>query len=290
MIKLVNIQKQMLRIIIFCNSIFVAAQSSKTEHDIIFMNDGGKREGKVLSVKDEVVKFVYTGETLEYDLEKADIHKIIFASGRTEIVNYSGNAETNTRQSLPSDRKGKIAVLPFEFISNDPSLDVYLLAEQLQADSYLSIKKYTRGLELQDPITTNNLLAGSKLLYSNLKAITPKEMAELLAVEMVVYGTANIRNSGDSTHQNSYAHQNVMATKNKDGKKENTNSFGTAYSSNSVTTITNYDTKISVNFFNDNGVNVYAASRKSFGSDLDSYLATINYLIKRCPFGSKAKR
>jgi hypothetical protein len=290
MTRLVNKLKPLFSIIIFCNTIFGVAQNTKKMHDSIFMMNGEIKEGTILSIKDKTVKFVYTGETLEYELEKADINKIIFASGRTEIINYFGNTEPYTRQSLPSDRKGKIAVLPFELISNDPGLDVYLLGEQLQADTYLSIKKYTSGLELQDPITTNNLLAKHQLRYSSLKAISPKEMAELLAVEIVVYGTANIRNSGASTHQNGFVSQNVMAAKKKDGKKENTNAYATEYSSNSTTTIINYDTKIILNLFNDKGINIYAVSRNSFGSDVDSYLATINYLIKRCPHGSKAKR
>ncbi|RUT72212.1 hypothetical protein D0817_00915 [Flavobacterium cupreum] len=289
MVRLVNKLKPLLGIIIFCNSIFVVAQTTK-KNDSIFMMNGEKKEGSILSIKDKTIKFVYTGETLEYELEKADINKIVFASGRTEIINYFGNSEPDTRQSRPSDRKGKIAVLPFELISNDPSLDVYLLGEQLQAETYLSIKKYTSGLEMQDPITTNNLLAKYKLPYANLKAISPKEMAELLAVEIVVYGTANIRNSGASTYHGGFVSQNVMETKKKDGKKEKTNAFGTEYSSNSTTTVTNFDTKIILNFFNDRGADIYAVSRNSFGSDVDAYLATINYLVKRCPFGSKAKR
>ncbi|TCN53028.1 hypothetical protein D0809_21200 [Flavobacterium circumlabens] len=290
MTKLVNKLKQVLCIIIFCNSIFAVAQSAQKEQDILFMTNGEKKEGKILSIRGNTVKFIYTGETLEYDYEKADINKIIFASGRTEIINYFGNSEPAARPSLPSERKGKIAVLPFEFMSNDPSLDVNLLGEQLQADSYLSIKKYTMGLELQDPITTNNLLAKNRLLYSNLKVISPKEMAELLGVEMVVYGAANIRNSGNSTQQNGFASDNVTATSKKDGKRENASLYATEYSSNTVTTTTNYDTKISLSIFNDTGANVYAVSRNSFGSDLDAYVGTINYLVKRCPFGSKAKR
>jgi TolB-like protein len=290
MIRLVNKLKPLLCIIIFCNSILVAAQSTKKAYDTIFMSNGEKKEGTILSLKDKTVKFVYTGENLEYELEKADINKIVFASGRTEIINYFGNSEPDARPSQPSGRKGKIAVLPFELISNDPSLDGYLLSEQLQAETYLSIKKFTSGLELQDPITTNNLLAKYKLSYSSLKAINPKEMAELLAVEFVVYGTANIRNSGDSTYEDGFVSQDVVATKKKDGKRERMNAYGTEFSSNSITTVTNFETKIILHFFNDRGADIYAVSRNSMGSDADAYLATINYLIKRCPYGSKSKR
>jgi hypothetical protein len=41
--------------------------------------------------------------------------------------------------------------------------------------------------------------------------------------------------------------------------------------------------------YNDQGTSLYSESRKAFGSGIDAYTASLNYLIKRCPFGSKAK-
>jgi hypothetical protein len=273
-------------IVLFCNVMIVSAQDKL---DTVIMLNGEKREGKVVSVKDDAIKFVYKGEALEYEFKKSGINVIVFASGRTEVINKGVNTEVTSSPVASTDRRGKIAILPFEFISNDPTLNVSAMAEQLQADSYLSIKENTNGLELQDPITTNSLLAKNKISSANLKSISPKEMAVLLGVENVVYGIANVTNKGTSSYGSGVTSYNDKETQNKEGRKETTKSSGSAYNSNSATTMINYETKINLNIFNDKGTNLYSESRNSFGTGFDAYHATINYLIKRCPFGSKAR-
>ncbi|MCV9933593.1 hypothetical protein OIU80_15010 [Flavobacterium sp. LS1R47] len=272
--------------ILFCTVISASAQDKV---DTVVMLNGEKREGKVVSVKDDAIKFVYKGEGLEYEFKKSDINVIVFASGRTEVINKGTNSEVASSTVTSTGRKGKIAILPFEFISNNSSLNVNAMAEQLQSDSYLSIKENTNGLELQDLITTNSILAKSNISYANLKSISPKEMAALLGVENVVYGIANVTNKGTSSYGSGVTSYNDKETQNKEGRKATTKSSGSAYNSNNATTMINYETKINLNIFNDKGANLYSESRNSFGTGFDAYHATINYLIKRCPFGSKAK-
>lgn len=269
-------------IIFFCNIIAVSAQ------DKITMLNGEKKEGKVVSVKDDAIKFVYKGETLEYEFKKSEINKIEFASGRTEILNTTA-ISTTMPLFTAADRKGKIAVLPFEFITNDTSLNADAMAQQLQTDAYNSVKENTSELQLQDPITTNSLLAKQGLTQANLKTKTPKEMAEILGVEYVIYGIANVTNKGSSTYGSGVSTYNGKETEKKENRKEKTKSSGTIYTSNNGTTLTNYQTKIDLSFYNDQGTSLYSESRNAFGSSFDAYHATVKYLIKRCPFGSKAK-
>ncbi|KGO95063.1 hypothetical protein Q766_02855 [Flavobacterium subsaxonicum WB 4.1-42 = DSM 21790] len=252
------------------------------------MLNGEKREGKVVSVKDDAIKFVYKGETLEYEFKKSQINKIEFASGRTEVVNNSvGLAAAPT--STAAERKGRIAVLPYTFITNETALNPEAMGKQLQTDTYNAVKANTSSLQLQDPITTNSLLARQGLTHANLNTKTPQEMATLLGVEYVVYGIANVTNKGTSTYGSGSTTYNGKETEKKEGRKETTKASGTTYSSNNATVLTNYDTKIDLSFFNDQGTSIYSESRKAFGSGADAYHATINYLIKRCPFGTKAK-
>lgn len=274
-------------VVLFCTVISVSAQDKV---DTVIMLNGEKREGKVVSVKDNAIKFVYKGEGLEYEFKKSDINVIVFASGRTEVINKGTNTEVASSGVTSTGRKGKIAILPFEFITNDPSLNTNSMAEQLQAESYLSVKENTYGLELQDPITTNSLLAKNNITLTNLKSISPTEMAKLLGVENVLYGIANVTNKGTSSYGSGVSTYNDKETQNKEGRKETTKSSGSAYNSNNATTMINYETKINLNIYNDKGANLYSESRNSFGTGFDAYHATINYLIKRCPFGSKAKR
>ncbi|MCC9070182.1 hypothetical protein LNQ49_00995 [Flavobacterium sp. F-65] len=273
-------------VILLCSVITVSAQDKV---DTVVMLNGEKKEGKVVSVKDDAIKFVYKGEALEYEFKKSEINVIVFASGRTEVINKGGNSSIASSQVPATGRKGKIAILPYEFITNDPSLNANSMAEQLQAESYLSVKENTSGLELQDPITTNSLLAKNNITHANLKSISPTEMAALLGVENVLYGIANVTNKGTSSYGSGVTSYNDKETQNKEGRKETTKSSGSAYNSNNATTMINYDTKINLNIYNDKGANLYSESRNSFGTGFDAYHATINYLIKRCPFGVKAK-
>lgn len=269
--------------VLFCNFITAMAQ------DKVTMLNGEKREGKVVSVKDDAVKFVYKGETLEYEFKKAEINKIEFASGRTEVINASAPASA-IPTSTSAERKGKIAVLPFEFITNDGSIDVASISQQLQTETYNSIRENTSLREAQDPITTNSLLAKAGLTRATIATKTPQEMAVLLGVENVVYGIANVTTKGSSTYGSGISTVNGKATDKNEGRKETTKVSGTVYNSNSASTTVQYDTKIDLNFYTDQGKNIYSESRKAFGSGFDAHSATVNYLIKRCPFGSKAKK
>jgi len=276
-----KLKRSLFFILFLLNIITLSAQDKP---DTVIMSNGEKRTGKVVSVKEDAIKFIYKGETLEYEFKKSEINKIEFASGRTEIINNSNNSEAAST-STAADRKGRIAILPFEFITNDSALNPNTMAEQLQNDSYLSIKENTHGLQLQDPITTNSLLAKNGISYANIKSKTPKEMAILLGVENVVYGMANVTNKGTSSYGSGISTYNGKETDKKDSKK----ATGTVYNSNNATTVINYETKIGLNFYNDQGTSLYSESRNSFGTAFDAYHATINYLIKRCPFGSKVK-
>lgn len=281
--KTVFFKKVFLFMVLFCTVFSAFAQ------DEVTMLNGEKREGKVVAVTDASVKFIYKGEILEYEFKKADIHQIAFESGRIEMI-HAVDVSRIEPAAAAADSKGKLAVLPFEFISNESSITKDAMAQQLQKDAYHALKENTRALTFQDPLTTNNILARNGLLPDQLTSKTPQELAVLLGVEFVVYGTAAITTKGASTYGNGTAVYSDKATEKKEGTKETTKATGSVYSSNSTTTLTNYDTTIDLNFYNDQGMSIYSQSRKAMGTESDAYHATISYLIKRCPFGTKAKK
>lgn len=278
-------KKLLFTLVLFLNVLLATAQD---KFDTVFMADGEKKEGRIVSMNSNAVKFVHKGETLEYEFLKSEISKITFASGRTEVMKNPGIVAAAS--TTASERKGKIAVLPFDFITNDPSLSADAMAQQMQNDLYNSLKENTTRLEYQDPITTNSILIKQGLTRENLKSKSPKEMAELLGVENVVYGIANVTQKGTSTFGSGSSTYSGKETDKKEGRKETTKATGTAYGSSNATTMTNYETKVDLSFYNDQGTNIYSESRNSFGSGFDAYHATFNYLVKRCPFGTKAKK
>jgi hypothetical protein len=248
--------------------------------DKVYMLSGQVNEGKVTSVNAGAIKFVYKGETLEYEFNKADINKIVFASGREDVFN-SPNSVRQAVPSIPADRKGKLAVLPFKFTTNDQQLTLEDLQHRIQSDTSDSFRHDATGLVVIDPMQINAILTQNGITEDNIMAKAPQDLAELLGAQYVVFGVANITNKGSQNYGST-----VTTSKDKYGA---TTTKGSSVTSTSGTTLITYGTNIDLKIYNDTGASVHSSSRESFGDTLDSYKATIKYLVKRTPFGTKSK-
>lgn len=257
--------------------------------DIVFMANGEQKSGKVLGVTPEIVKFKYTGEEIEYELAKSNIAKIKFSSGREEVFQVAETAATVSTQpsTTAADAHNKIAVLPFQFISNDPGMDANSLSNLAQNTTANSIREEYGSLILQDPMTTNALLAKSNIDHSNITTMTPGEVAKLLGVEYVVYGTVNLTNKGATTYGSSGTTYKEREKTDYTRGKSDERTKGNVFTSSSSSTTIEYDTSVDFRLFNNQGTNLYSDSRHVFGSEVSSYENGINYMIKRTPFGSK---
>jgi len=280
---------------IFVSVLFVlvsiTASFAQAMVDKVIMLDGQTKEGKVTSVGVDSIKFVYTGEDLEYEMNRSEINKIIFASGRTEIINeIKTTASSSSTNSNATDRRNKIAVIPFEITSNDSEIMIEPMKTDVQTDCINSLRENTTSVyQIQDPMTTNALLAKNDISNDQLRIITPNEMAEILGVEYVVYGSLQIENKGTiTTGSEVTSYKGKTSEKDEDSKKKNQK--GTAITTNNSSTTINYDLHVKLSIYADSGNTVYSDSKRPFGSGLDSYKSSLNYLIKRTPFGTKAKR
>ncbi|WP_296698186.1 hypothetical protein [Algoriphagus sp.] len=259
--------------------------------DVVFLKNGEKKEGKVTGITNAVVKFRYTGEDFDYELQKSDLIKIQLASGRVE--SFGNEAETAAKVSttpapaMNSDVHNTIAVLPFQFISNDQSMDPLAMSNLAQNTTANSVKEQYGQLTLQDPITTNALLAKSNIDLTNITTMTPGEIAALLGVEFVIYGTVNLTNKGATTYGSTGTNYSEREKYNANGNNSDTRTKGTIFSSSSSSTTIEYDTSVDFRLFKNNGSNIYSDSRHVFGTEANAYTAGIDYMIKRTPFGSK---
>jgi len=265
--------------------------SAQDKGDVVVMLNGEQKEGKVTGISDNSVKFVYSGETLEYELKKSEINKIEFASGRTEVINEVAQASaTAAPASNPADRKNKIAVLPFDFMTNDPTVPVDPMHTRIQSSCINSIRENTKGLDVQDPMTTNSILTQNNISAENMKSVTPKDMAIMLGVEYVVYGAYELIHEGSMTTGSGVTTYKEKETKKGDYDDREKKSKGTAVSSSSSSTRETYDSRLDLNIYNDQGENIYSDSRRPFSAGVDEYKSPIDYLVKRTPFGSKGKK
>lgn len=261
--------------------LFSFHSSGQDKQDVITMLTGEKKAGKVVAMNEHSVQFIHTGETLQYDIKKDQINKIEFASGRVEIMNAApaGNSPAvQVPTSTIEERKNKIAVLPFEILSNDPSLSTTAMSKQVQISCVNVLRGIRPQVIIQDPNITNTLLTKNNFTVENLSTKTPQEWAEFLGVEYVIMGSYSIQNKGTVSSSSNY--QSSSSQKKDDGQKKTSSTYGsgTAYTSNS------YDTKVTLNIYQDDGHTIYSNTRSPAFGSIDSYAPALKYMLKRTPF------
>jgi hypothetical protein len=142
---------------------------------------------------------------------------------------------------------------------------------------------------VQDPLTTNRLLAKNNIDMNDAAAVDPQELAVVLGVEYVVFGTVDVINKGTISTGSASTTYKDKEKQNRDKNSKDTKASGTATTSNNAITSTNYDTKVALNIYTDQGSTYYSKSRNAIGNQMDSYSNTLDYLIKRTPFGTKSR-
>lgn len=73
-----------LKVLTLASFLFAFALNSKA--DTIYKHNGETINCKVLSVEKDLIKFIYNGETASHELGKFSINKIIYDSGREEVI------------------------------------------------------------------------------------------------------------------------------------------------------------------------------------------------------------
>lgn len=261
----------------------ISSAFAQDKMDVVIMVNGEKKEGKVAGISESIVKFRYVGEDFDYEISKKDISSIQFASGRVESFNAVSNPHVpptdGTHEGSHPDRRNKIAVLPFAIISNEPGFEVDDLRKFTQNQAANTVRNEYGTLTLQDPLTTNALLAKNNITTENMDAYTPAEIAETLGVEFIIFGSVKVTNQGATTY--SSAGSTYKESSNKNQTK------GNIFTSASSSTTVNYDTMVDLRMFNDRGDNLYSNSRHSIGTGTDAYKGSVDYMIRRTPFGSK---
>lgn len=274
-----------LMIVLMATVCLATSVYAQEKSDVITMRNGEKKTGKVKAVKDQSIVFVYNGETLEYEFKKSDIEKIDFASGRTEQFNASSGTDKGTKlpgktaSTTPEQRKNIIAVMPFEIQTNDAGLATESMSKQVQQACISALRDQSPFQSIQDPMITNNILAKNQFAADNISQHTPQEWAEILGVQYVIIGSYKIDNKGSSTYGSGVSSFNSKNTDNK--------SKGSVVSSGNSYTTTNYNTRIFLNVYTDNGDQVFTDSRSTAFGGLDSYKSALKTLVKRTPFGKK---
>lgn len=261
--------------LLICTSTTIAQQ----KEDVIYLMDGGQKKGKVITIGDEIIKFSYTGEELQYELKKSLIDKIVFANGREESFRSAGNASstvnTTALQSNAIQGGNRLAVIPFEIASNDQGLTTDVMRREVQQACVDALRSRSLSIQVQDARTTNATLAKNNINLADIANHTPEELAKLLGVEYVILGVYDIENKGTFSYGSGVASY--------DDKKKDNKTKGTVVQSNNSYTSTNYDTKVLMTIYDATGRQLFSDTRKPFLGGVDSYKGALKTLAKRVP-------
>ncbi|NLR57523.1 hypothetical protein HGH93_05405 [Chitinophaga polysaccharea] len=258
---------------------FLKAQTAKTtagKEDVVLMLNGEEKHGKITEMHANTIKFIHTGETLVYELKKADINKITFASGRVEVISApSANADKEPIDNGRPIEPGLVAILPFKYIAmNEPLQQVVEKGEKLQNDTYLYLSKRNGSYKFQDPATTNALLYRKGIDGNTIKGYTYDELCKILGAEFVLQGTLS-RSVKESVNSSSSS-----TTKYEDNKKQHDNS-------NNTTVENQYENEVTLGIFNKQNEKIFANRRTAFLNNEGSYHDALFYMLKRSPVYNK---
>ena len=262
-------------ILAFSLALFSVAQDKA---DVIIKVNGEELKCKVLEVTPDEVKFSYVGESVVYVLNKSDIARIKFASGRTEVFN---DPQQRYTQPASGVSRNLVAILPISYIMNGQRA-VHEISEKVQLEAYNYLMKHSAGYQFQDPRTTNAILIKSGVTVDNIKGYTPDEICRLLGVEYMVEGVVTVDPKNQTSHQSSNYSQ-----KNNSGSKPGSSSSSSYSGSTTSTTSQNFETSLVLSIFNDKGATLFNQSRTSFWNTRDSYRSALEYLLKRSPMYRK---
>ncbi len=194
-----------------------------------------------------------------------------------------------------------VAVLPFEVSTNDGNIMIDAMGNEMQNEFVQSMRQNAPKAKMQDARMTNSILAKNNVTLDNIATMAPNELVGMLGVQFVVYGNANVQNKGvtsSTTSTTTYSDKNNQNKTNTSVRKGNANasnsnkkseSKGYSTSGSTTTVKTEYQTRLGIDIYNRDGENVHSVTRTGFSQELNGYIGTVHYLVKRTPFGKKYK-
>ncbi|SHL72480.1 hypothetical protein SAMN05444266_104535 [Chitinophaga jiangningensis] len=267
-----------------------SAQTGGKKTDMVVKANGDVLNGKVTEINDDAIKFIHAGETLVYTIKKSDILKITYASGRVEsfsapaaapaatpaATSAPGNAPAPMLVTDPSERRNKVAILPFGFIK-DGQPQAQEVSDEIQNEAYALLSKHSGVYNILSPRGTNVKLAQAGITRDKMLNYTMADLCQILGVEFVVDGlvTQN-RTSQTSTGTTTYNNKG-----NDDDKKRSGVATSTATSQQ------NYQTRLDLKIYNDKSDIIYNQNRQAFWNTEDAYKNVLEYLVKRSPLYTK---
>lgn len=243
--------------------------------DHVLMLNGENKAGKVVGISTDAIEFIHDGESLKYTLQKSNISKIEFASGRIETFNEMPSKAAEKAALV--DHHNKIAVLPFIYIRDGVQQKNDAMERKVQGEFFSRMQDHIGILKAQNTQETNAILAKNGVNDENFIQFTMPEIANMLGVEYIIQSTLSVSKEGATT----YNYSSAVIDKDKD--KNKTRAYGSSASSTQI----QFQTDMEMTLYNDKGEVVWTRTKQSFWPNEDAYKETLKFMLKRMPIYQK---
>ena len=283
-------------IILFLSfSSIIYSQSKVEKLDKIITRDYTIIECSISKISDATIECSLKGEKLINIIETSKVAKIEFANGRIqeykiEEKNVSIEQEKpldetvaekgNTTVKTPM-KKNTIAVLPIPFVNTETLATSAEMAKFAQNDVYSKLIERSANifpLTVQDLRVTNSLLRKAGIDYSNIDEVMIEDLQEILGVDHIVAAKVSYVMTINETNMG-YGNTTV---KKKSDSKAKVDDFNISTSTENK----KFDYTVYFDIYK-NLDKIYTQSRQPFLNEKDSWMDSMQYLLKRCPIYTK---
>lgn len=268
-----------------------------TKLDKIIKKDYSILEVNITNITDSDVEFSYPNEKLKNTLNLSKVAKIIFKTGREQSFNLADNstvaqqnpteakAVTQTSQAAspaqPAVKPNTIAVLPIPFVNTETLASSSEMAKFAQNDMYSKLIERSANifpLTVQDLRETNSLLKKAGIDYSNIDEVLISDLQNILGVDNIVAAKVSYVLTVDQTNTG-FGNTTITA---KSDSKANVDDFNISTSSQNK----KFDYTVYFDLYK-NGSKIFTETRVPFFTNKDSWMDSMQYLLKRSPIYMK---
>ncbi|RXM47352.1 hypothetical protein [Flavobacterium sp. YO12] len=267
--------------ILFLVSIAAFAQGTK-KLDKIIKRDYQVIECTISKMSDKAVEYSLPGETMQISLDTGLIARIDFASGRSQTFDVTPASSSSSARStavVSSEMKqNTIAVLPVPYLNSDTQESSEDMAKFAQNDLYNKLLDKSSNifpLTVQDLRTTNSLLRKAGIDYKNIDETPIEDLEKILGVDNIVAAKVSYT-IGSGTTATTYNSGNAKVSDN--NKKVKTSDISTT----TANTQEYYYYTVYFDMYK-NASKIYSQTRKPFLAVKDSWIDSVQYLLKRSP-------
>lgn len=249
--------------------------------DRLFLTNGETLTVAVKKVEPNTITFSYLGESLENTIEKDDVAKIIFESGREQQFAEASpeGATLNDDFEYPPMVENEGAVLPFEFVfDGSPAPEEGFEAQEYYYNNLMR-KPERNTISYQDAETTTRRLREAGIRDAmDMRDFDMAEIAKIVGAGILVTGKITV------DYRSTTSTSSGATTTKVDTKKKKVKSYTRDFSTSSD----EFDTKVLFKIYDKDGNKIVDVNRVPFlATTRENYVTALNYLMKRTPYYQK---